>query len=132
MQTTNTVRVGSHLSNGCYVNGSLDEARIEYGARSSNWIWAAYMNVRSNAAFSSYSAVTQQVPGLSITGTGGNGLVLHWPASGVGFSLCTATNLNPPVGWTALTNSAVFANGQWQATLPGGDAGSRFYRLQPN
>ena len=133
MQTTNTLRVGSHLSNGCYVNGSLDEARIENGTRSANWVWATYLNAISNTAFASYATVTQQVPALSLTGTaGGGGLALTWPGTGVGFSLYTATNLMPPIGWTAATNFPVFTNGQWQTALPAIDASSRFYRLQPN
>jgi hypothetical protein len=133
IQTTNTVRVGSHLSNGCYVNGSLDEARIENGTRSANWVWAAYMNASSNAAFSSYSAVTQQAPVLSIAGsTDAGGLALSWPGIGVGFALYSTTNVTPPAQWTAVPISPVFTNGQWQTALPVADGSSRFYRLQPD
>ena len=129
IQTTNTLRVGSHLSNGCYVNGSLDEARIENGARSPNWVWAAYMNVLSNATFSSYAAVTQQVPSLSVA-SGAGGLVLSWPASGVGFAVGSATNLAPPVRWTPIPSSPSLLNSRWQLILPTDSFSTWFYRLQ--
>jgi hypothetical protein len=129
IQTTNTLRVGSHLSNGCYVNGSLDEARIENGARSPNWVWAAYMNVLSNATFSSYAAVTQQVPSLSVASAAG-GLVLSWPASGVGFAVGSATNLAPPVRWTPIPSSPSLLNSRWQLILPTDSFSTWFYRLQ--
>ena len=32
-------------------NGGLDEFRISSVARSSNWIWACWLNQASNAAF---------------------------------------------------------------------------------
>jgi hypothetical protein len=130
MQTTNTLRVGSHLSNGCYVDGALDEARIENGTRSANWVWATYMNAISNTAFASYATVTQQVPSLSVASMAG-GLILSWPASGVGFAVGTATNLTPPVLWTPFTSSPSLINSQWQLVLPTDSSSTRFYRLQP-
>ncbi len=36
----------------------LDEARIENTARSSNWIWAVWLNIASNSVFNGYSSVT--------------------------------------------------------------------------
>ena len=38
--------------------GTLDELRISAQARSSNWVWAAWLNLASNAAFASPGAVT--------------------------------------------------------------------------
>ncbi|MEI8122440.1 MAG: DUF2341 domain-containing protein [bacterium] len=44
-------------SSGETFNGVLDEIRITAGLRSSNWVWAVYMNMASNATFNSYGAV---------------------------------------------------------------------------
>jgi autotransporter-associated beta strand protein len=75
------VWIGADLNRN-YLNGQLDELRVETVARSSNWIWAAYQNVASNAAFASYGAVNTVVlpafnsvqftngkPNFTITGT---------------------------------------------------------------
>jgi hypothetical protein len=35
-------------------NGRIDEARIQQGTASANWIWASYMTMASNSVFSSY------------------------------------------------------------------------------
>ena len=129
MQTTNTVRVGSHLSNGCYVNGALDEARIETGVRSANWVWASYMSAASNSTFSVSSPVTRLAPPLSALIGAGN-LVLSWPGAGVGFTVYSATNLAPPVVWSPATNLPVFVNNQWQVVLPNSARPSQFYRVQ--
>lgn len=41
-----------------YLNGKLDEVRVEDVSRSPAWIWACYQNVASNAGFNSYSPAT--------------------------------------------------------------------------
>jgi hypothetical protein len=110
-------------------NGSIDEARIQSGLCSSNWIWASYMTVVSNAVLEDYSTVTQQPPVMSIAG-GGTGATLTWPASGVGFTLYTTTNLAPPVTWTLTTNEPTLTNNQWQIALPADGSSVRFYRLE--
>ena len=37
---------------------NLDEARIENGERSSNWVYAVWLNIASNSFFNSFAAVT--------------------------------------------------------------------------
>ncbi|HXI72393.1 MAG TPA: DUF2341 domain-containing protein [Verrucomicrobiae bacterium] len=134
-QATNYVRCGSLLTgtpgltgNLCF-NGLMDETRIESGVCSSNWIWASWMNVASNAVLTSYSAIAQQPPWLSYT-TGVGGLSLNWPGSGVGFALYSSTNLTPPVAWTLATNQPTLVTNQWTIALSSGNNHSRFYRLQ--
>jgi len=34
--------------------GALDEVRLASAARSSNWVWAAWMNQASNTVFATY------------------------------------------------------------------------------
>jgi len=45
------VRIGRDGNNYDKFNGLVDEARISDIARSTNWIWAEYMNVASNGVF---------------------------------------------------------------------------------
>ncbi|HEY2084215.1 MAG TPA: DUF2341 domain-containing protein [Verrucomicrobiae bacterium] len=124
------INLGRFTNSSLYFKGAMDEVRIEAGQRSSNWVWAAWMNVVSNTSLANYTAVTQAVPALSIGGATGGGTVLTWPASGVGFSLYTATNLTAPVNWMLATNQPVLSNSQWQITLPQDGSVSRYYRLQ--
>lgn len=48
--------IGSHSSYGGFP-GMMDEVRIESVSRSSNWIWACWMNMASNELFNSYGVV---------------------------------------------------------------------------
>jgi hypothetical protein len=41
-----------------YLNARMDEVRISNVARSTNWLWATYLNIASNNAFNSHSPVT--------------------------------------------------------------------------
>jgi hypothetical protein len=127
----NLFNIGRFTNGTFYFKGTIDEARIESGTRSSNWVWASWMTVESNSVFSSYSPVTQQQPVLSIDANAG-GLSASWPGSGVGFRLYTASNLVPPVAWSMATNQPFLtnANTQWQITLPSNGGGPVFYRLQ--
>jgi hypothetical protein len=123
------LNLGRFTNANFYFTGVLDEARIQTGTVSSNWVWANWMTVASNATFESYSTVTQQSPALAASSTG-TGLVLQWPGTGVGFALYTTTNLGPSAIWTLATNQAALVNGQWQVSVPDQSAASRFYRLK--
>ena len=96
-----------------YLKGVLDEARIESGARSSNWIWASYLTVATNSTLSSYAAVSQQSPALNLAFAASE-LIVCWPAHGVGFRLLTATDLAPPVTWEPVAVAPALTNGEWQ------------------
>lgn len=113
-----------------YFDGNLDEARIQSGVQSSNWVWASWETVAANSAFESYSAVTQQQPALTVGGLAASGASLSWPASGVGFSLYTTTNLASSGGWTLAASQPVFTNGQWQISLAAATNAVQFYRLK--
>jgi hypothetical protein len=124
-----TVNLGRFTDNSFYFNGILDEARIGVGACSSNWVWASWMTVASNAAFAVASAAIRQTPTLGLAG-GAGGLLLSWPASGVGFALYATTNLISPVLWSPVSNAATLVSNQWQISLPPESFATRFYRLQ--
>jgi hypothetical protein len=125
-----TVNLGRFTNSAFYFNGVLDEARIAAGTCSSNWVWASWQNVASNSAFATSSAVLQQSPTLGLAASAGGGLVLSWPASGVGFALYAATNLIPPVFWCLMTNVPTLIGNEWQISLPPPGGVSSFYRLQ--
>ena len=125
----NDLNLGRIIGGGSYFKGVLDEARVAVGTCSSNWVWASWMTVASNTAFSASSSIIQQSPPLGLTaGTGG--VVLTWPTTGVGFALYAATNLAPPVVWNLVTNAPALVSNQWQISLPPGNDDALFYRLQ--
>jgi autotransporter-associated beta strand protein len=49
-----------------HYNGLLDEVRVEAIGRSSNWVWACYMNQASNVAFNGYETVIARARGTTI------------------------------------------------------------------
>ncbi|HXU77109.1 MAG TPA: DUF2341 domain-containing protein [Methylomirabilota bacterium] len=72
------------LNLGRFVDGAfgmhavLDEARVQRGNSSSNWVWADYMTVAQNNSLESYSAIVSSAVTLTFTVSGGN-LILTWP-----------------------------------------------------
>jgi hypothetical protein len=124
------INLGRLTNSAYFVKGVLDEARIESGVCSSNWIWASWATVASNSTLQNYSPVTQQPPALAIGIGGGNGTWLSWPGSGVGFVLYTTTNLTLPGAWTLVASQPILTNNQWQINLPAADNGTRFYCLE--
>jgi hypothetical protein len=59
--TTAPLNLGSYNNGSELLNGVLDEVRLESVERSSNWVWACYMNMATNGvltgSFNNYSAV---------------------------------------------------------------------------
>jgi hypothetical protein len=122
------VNLGRFTNGAFYFNGTIDEARIAAGARSSNWVWASWITVASNTTLAAYSEVNPR-PTLSLVPSD-NGPLLTWPTNAGVFTLFAATNLIAPVMWFAATNVPLQANGQWQVALGTNIEGSQFYRLQ--
>lgn len=56
------------------------------------------------------------------------GPVLTWPATGSGFELQSTRRLNPPIGWTAVTNAVMRSDQQNRVLLPATEW-TTFYRL---
>jgi len=77
--TNQDVRLGEFEGNSFPLNGLMDEARIQSGLESSNWVWASYMTVAANSAFENYSLLSSPVVALNIQNFGGN-VILTWPA----------------------------------------------------
>jgi len=123
------LNLGRFTNASFYYKGAIDEARIALGVRSTNASWATWMTSASNPGFTTYSSITQQTPQLSMN-PGADGVFLFsWPATGVGFTLETATNLAGQIQWTPVTNQPAFQSSQWQLSVAPDSANSRFYRL---
>jgi hypothetical protein len=81
-QATNYVRCGALLTGtpgaagGQCFNGSMDEARIESGVRSSGWVWASWATV-ADGAFATYGSVMLPLVTLQCQLVNGQ-LVLTW------------------------------------------------------
>ncbi len=124
---TNQLNLGAFLDPVFYFNGTIDEARVQSGIASSNWIATTYLNM-FESSFLSYSSVNLQ-PTLTIAPYAG-GYEFTWPTADGTFALETTTNLAAPASWTAVTSAApVMTNGVWLQTVPAA-TGSHFYRLQ--
>lgn len=122
------LNLGRFTDGSFYFKGSLDEARIEPGARSSNWLYASYATSTAKAALASCSTVEHVAPVLTVDY--GNPLTLSWPANGVGFVLYTATNLLRPVVWSPAANVPSLLNREWQVELTSNTLPAKFFRLQ--
>jgi len=124
------INLGRFTNDVFYFNGEMDEVRIAAGTQSPYWVWANWMTVASNAAFATYSSVTQQIPTLSFASSATN-LLLTWPANAVGFALYTATNLTPPVSWSPVLVAPLLVSNQSQVLLGRPvTATTHFFRLQ--
>jgi hypothetical protein len=124
---TNQLNLGAFLNPTLFFNGDMDEARIQSGLASTNWIMTTYLNI-SKTSFVGYSSVNPE-PILSIA-LSPNGCVFTWPTNDGTFTLETTTNLAPPAAWAPVTTPApVLTNGVWQQIVQPA-AGSQFYRLQ--
>jgi hypothetical protein len=96
---TNNVRLGSAIDNFFTFLGSMDEARIEDGTRSTNWIWASYMTVGATTNFESYSSVSSSVVTLNYS-VSGQTMLLNWSSG----TLQSADDVSGP--YSDVTNAA--------------------------
>jgi hypothetical protein len=91
---TNHVILGMAADGFYDFDGPMDEARIEDGVRSPNWIWASWATVSTNTSFATYSPVTSTyVPPviLHVQSSGGN-IMLDWSTG----TLQSSTNVVGP------------------------------------
>lgn len=88
------LRIGSRFDNVAF-DGRLDEVRISSVERSSNWIWATYVNAASNAAFTAYGFIAGAPPPY-VSNEGG------------------ATDVTPHTAWL---NGSLLTTGQAPTTV---------------
>jgi hypothetical protein len=125
---TNELNLGAFDNPVFFWTGNMDEARIQSGVASANWITTTYLNM-VNSGFVSYSTLNLE-PTLYVSNSI-NGLTFTWPTGDGNFVLETTTDLTKPASWTQITSpSPVIVNGMWSQTIPAPNNGSHFYRLQ--
>lgn len=110
-----------------YFNGDMDEVRIESGVCSSNWVWASWMTVASNATFATYSVVNPQ-PTLAVSPTE-SGVRLSWPAGLGTFNLVSTTDLTGTNAWLPVATPPAFSNGLYSVEVPVSGS-AEFFKLK--
>jgi hypothetical protein len=114
-QDTNYVRCGALLTGtpgatgSSYFDGALDEARIESGVRSPEWVWASWATV-ADSRFATYGVIVPPVVTLECQQAGGQ-IVLTWAAG----TLQSAPSVSGPyVDITSASSPFAFvpSNGQ--------------------
>jgi hypothetical protein len=124
---TNQLNLGAFLNPTLFFNGTMDEARIQSGVASTNWIATTYLNM-AQGSFVNYSPVNP-LPVLSIASSA-NGYVLSWTTNYGAFTLESTTSVAAPAAWTTVTTPApILTNGMWQQLVQPA-AQNQFYRLQ--
>jgi hypothetical protein len=93
--TNDVYAIGNHWGGGQRWSDYLDEFRVCTIARSSNWVWACYMNQASNSLFGTYSAVV----------AGGSPVIRTDPATSV---TTTSASLNGYLMSTGTSDTAIF------------------------
>jgi len=95
-----------------WFNGIMDEVRISSVARSTNWIWACYMNMASNSTFNTYGAVSvgggSAIQNLAPTAFTNNSAVFN------GQLACPTTNYSVYVHWGTADGTNNFSG--WAAS----------------
>lgn len=99
------------------LHGAMDEARIQQGVNSPNWVWASYMTVADNSSFQSYSSVGGSSNALTIEVNQGS-IILNW---GQG-TLQSAPDVLGP--YTTVPNA------QSPYPVPTSGAKQQFYRVK--
>jgi hypothetical protein len=109
------LHLGRFIDPNFNMHGIMDEARVQDGVASPNWVWADYMTVAQNSNFQSYSPVSSSLVTLSFEVVNGN-LVLSWPNG----TLLQAPAVTGP--WTTNNAPSPFTN-----TMTGT---KQFYRIE--
>jgi hypothetical protein len=109
-----------YRGDGYNMNGLIDEARLEATPRSSNWIWACYMNQASNVTFASYGQaqdagslpviLNQPVTSVTTGSANLNGTLTFGPSATLSVFWGTADG---GTAWNTWANTNTFTPGQW-------------------
>jgi hypothetical protein len=76
--TVNDLNLGRFLGGSFDTHAQMDEARIQSGVNSTNWVWASWATVAQNSTFANYSSVASSIVTISFQ-LSGNNLILTWP-----------------------------------------------------
>ncbi len=122
-----TLNLGRFTNNTFYFRGSIDEARIEPGIRSPEWILANWL-AGSSSGLQPVSSAVNPAPTLSISMVEGIP-ALSWPASAGAFVVFMTTNLLPPTFWSPVASPPTYLGGHWEVPVNSTQARA-FFRLQ--
>ncbi|HLH56083.1 MAG TPA: DUF2341 domain-containing protein [Verrucomicrobiae bacterium] len=89
--TLGDLYLGEFLGNAFGLHGAMDEARIQQGVSSDNWVWANYMTVAANSSFESYAGVAGSSNTVTVHKANGQ-IVLSWDQG----TLQSATSVTGP------------------------------------
>ena len=107
-------RISTHDGTTQAAWGTLDEVRFENVARSTDWIWASYTTVASNASFTSYGFAQQASPGAPMIANVGTANVGATQADLVGNLTTGNTPVTVRCYWG--TSDGAAAASAWQKT----------------
>jgi hypothetical protein len=82
-----------------------------------NYYRVAAYSACGTGNYTAAAGVLISLPTMSYS-TGVNSLELRWPGWASGWQLYAATDLNPPIAWTPVTNSISSSNGEFFVELP--------------
>jgi hypothetical protein len=94
-----------------------------------NYYKVASVSECGTGAASTVVYVSLAAPALGFAADTSSGkFTVNWPTWGSNWTLWSATNLSPPITWTAVTNPVIGTNGQLNVTIPIQQSGV-FFRL---
>jgi hypothetical protein len=94
-----------------------------------NYYKVASVSECGTGAASAVVYVSLAAPALGFAADTSSGtFTVNWPTWGSNWTLWSATNLSPPITWTAVTNPVISTNGQLTVTIPIQQSGA-FFRL---
>jgi hypothetical protein len=118
------VQLGEFIGGSLPYTGVIDEARIQSGTNSANWVWASYMTVQQNSSLENYSAIASTAPAepvainatftagnLTLSGSGGNPNATYYVVG--------STNLTVPYGlWPVIVTTNFDSYGNFSVNVP--------------
>ena len=135
--TLRDLNLGQFISGSFGFHGGMDEARIQSGVNSSNWVWASWATVAQNSSLQSYAAVNSTVANpitIQFQSSGGN-LVLSGNGGAANanqtYRVLSTTNVALPLAqWTPVATNVFDNNGNFTSSVPiNTGLNSQFFRV---
>ncbi|PWU16452.1 MAG: hypothetical protein C5B50_13470 [Verrucomicrobia bacterium] len=102
--TLQDLNLGRFLDGNFGLHGGMDEARIQQGNPSANWVWADYMTAGQNSAFETYGTVISSIVTITAQEIPGGKVVVTWPSG----TLLEAASLAGP--WSTNNAASPYTN----------------------
>jgi hypothetical protein len=114
------------------LNGMMDEARVQSGVSSPDWIWASYQTVAANGSLQSYGGVNSSVVTMKFHVSGGNIILSGVGPAGMSYDLLSSTNLSSQTAtWPSIASGTFDSQGNFSVTNPiSSNKKSQFFRLR--